>query len=259
MEHLATKLFTHKSEAYANYRPGYPSEVIDLILNPFLNQQAVHAVDMGAGTGIASRLMANRGVCVTALEPNGAMIDAAEQHPNLNYLQARAEWTPIDTNVADVVTSFQAFHWFDFKLSLKEFNRILKPSGHLALVWSYWDPEDAFTASYIALIDEATQQNPSRIEPYDGLSGMLKKMRVKTLWKFNYLPFFCDVKRHPFKFYQEMDLNGLIGCARSQSYVVHQGPIWDDLIRKIEHLHSQTAVCRLAYNINLFLAKPVKR
>ncbi|HEX6981489.1 MAG TPA: class I SAM-dependent methyltransferase [Balneolaceae bacterium] len=253
-----TNLFTEKSEAYAKYRPGYPAEAINAILDPFKAQKTIKIIDIGAGTGIASRLMAERGALVTAIEPNGSMIASARSHERVNYIQARAECTPVDTNSADIVTSFQAFHWFNFKKSLKEFNRILKPGGKLALVWNYWDVRDTFTASYAELINDAARKNPSRIEPYEGFPGKLKKQRMRLLWKFRYLPFFKNVQRKRFKLHQNMELDALIGCAKSQSYLVHEGPEWIDLVENIKKLHSQNAVCRLTYNINVFLATPVK-
>jgi SAM-dependent methyltransferase len=251
-------LFTEKSEAYAEYRLGYPAKAINAILDPFKAQKTIKVIDVGAGTGIASRLMAEHGAVVTAIESNASMIASARPHELVNYIRAKAEATPIDTGFADIVTSFQSFHWFNFKKSLREFNRILKPSGQLALAWNYWNVRDAFTASYAELINDAALKNPYRIEPYQGFSGKLKKQRMRMLWKFRYLPFFKKVRRYKFKLHRNMDLEALIGCANAQSYLIHEGPEWVELIEEITKLYSKTAACRLTYNINVFLATPVK-
>lgn len=187
------------------------------------------------------------------------MINAAASHPNITFIQAGAESIPVADYSMDVVTSFQAFHWFNFSRSLREFNRILKPTGQLALSWNYWDVQDPFTSSYAALIDEATSRNAHRIEPYAGFSGKVKKIRMGLLWKFRYLPFFQNVHRHTFRLAEKMDLEELIGCARSQSYIAHSGPEWDKLTEKIENLWNSNKPVRLIYRINVFTASPVKK
>lgn len=254
-----TELFTEKSDAYAKYRPGYSEDAIDVILAPFKHYKKVSIADIGAGTGIGSRLLANRGAEVTAIEPNAAMIDAAVSHPNITYIQAGAETIPLADYSVDAVTSFQAFHWFNFSKSLREFNRVLKPTGQLALSWNYWDIQDPFTSSYAALIDEATRKNVRRVEPYAGFTGKIKKLRVGLLWKFRHLPYFKNVERHTFTLAEKMDVKGLIGCAQSQSYIDHTGPHWDELIKNIEELWDKNKPCRLMYRINVFTAKPVKK
>lgn len=254
----STKLFTDKSEAYAKYRAGYPDEAIDLILAPFEDQDVIQVVDVGAGTGIGSQLLAEKGAKVTAVEPNQAMIDSAISHPHLTFRKAPAENLPLPDDFADAVTSFQAFHWFNFSNSLKEFRRVLKPTGQLALAWNYWDVQDPFTAAYVKLIDEATQKNEERVEPYSGFWGQIKKFRVRLLWKFQILPYYKNVKRHTYRLVQKMDLDGLIGCAESQSYIQNEGPLWDDLQANIITLANKHNNTDLVYAINVFTANPVK-
>lgn len=258
MEKHSTTIFTESSRKYPKNRTRYPDEAINLILKPYYNQEEITVVDIGAGTGIGSRLLADKGANVIAVEPNRAMIESAELHSNITFKQARAETTPLDRNSADIVTSFQAFHWFDFKKSLKEFNRILKPNGQLALVWNYWNVNDPFTAAYVNLINEATLKNDDRDEPYNGLSGKIKKLKVRLLWKFQYLPYYKNVQRNTFKFIQKMDLYDLIECAESQSYIKHTGKDWDKLVTDIIALESKHECTDLVYDINVFTADPVK-
>ncbi|MDZ7808686.1 MAG: class I SAM-dependent methyltransferase [Gracilimonas sp.] len=176
-----TELFTEKSKSYAKYRSGYPEEMIERIIEPFRSQDVIKAADIGAGTGISSRLLGDAGVEVTAVEPNRAMAEAAEKHPNVKFEIAPAESTGLQRDSFDLVTSFQAFHWFHFKESLKEFNRLLKPKGKLALVWSYWDETDEFTGDFIKLINKASSKFEENHLPYDGFpSGYIKKWRIRS-------------------------------------------------------------------------------
>jgi ubiquinone/menaquinone biosynthesis C-methylase UbiE len=186
------------------------------------------------------------------------MIEAAVFHPNVRFKQSNAEALPVHSSHADLVTSMQSFHWFDFKESLLEFNRVLKSSGRLSLVWNYWDMDDPYTRRYAELIDEATRQNPNRVEPYAGVGGQIKKLRIRMLWKFRKLPFFYDVRRYRYTHAEDMTLDQLIGCAKAQSYIDHTGPVWEKLVHGIRVLHNPGDTNRLVYNINVFTAKPIK-
>ncbi|MFN1835773.1 class I SAM-dependent methyltransferase [Balneola sp. MJW-20] len=258
-----TELFTEKSEAYAKYRSGYPQELINEIVNPFVGSKTIKAADIGAGTGISSRLLADAGCTVTAVEPNQAMAEAAADHQGVEFKIQPAETTGLPDSSMDIVSSFQAFHWFNFAKSLAEFNRVLKKDGKLALVWSYWNEEDPFTKKYIDLISNATNKNPDSVSPYDGFpSGFIKKWRIRFLWKFKTLPYFKEVRRHRYIYTEEMNEESMIGLALSQSYLVHEGKLWDELCDKIRDLAAEGAAdgepARFSYKVNAFTAKPVK-
>ncbi|HET8866674.1 MAG TPA: class I SAM-dependent methyltransferase [Gracilimonas sp.] len=258
---INTELFTDKSKSYAKYRSGYPEELIIRVLEPFPNNELVTVADVGAGTGISSRLLADAGAEVIAVEPNKAMADAADKHQKISFVIAPAEKTTLETGSVDIVSSFQAFHWFQFRESLKEFNRILKPKGRLALVWSYWDETDPFTVKYLDIITKATNQNEKRVSPYDGFpSGFLKKWRIRFLWKFRTLPYFKKVERVRYSYEQQMNTESLIGCAHSQSYLVHEGELWENLCKDIEELVNDQngGPTNLMYKVNLFIAEPKK-
>ena len=260
MRQNTTELFSEKSDDYAKYRPGYPIETLEKIVSSLDHFDQILAADVGAGTGISSRLLAEHGAKVLAIEPNRAMREAADFHPEITFVDGNAEDTTLENKSVNLVTSFQAFHWFDFKKSLREFNRILQPNGTLALVWSYWDEEDPFTLDYMNLISDATRHNPHSVSPYDGFPhGLIKKIRIKILWKFRQLPYFTNVERHRYHYSQSLNFEALIGSARSQSYILHQGPVWDNLCREIEALYNRWEQdSKLKYKVNLFLAKPKK-
>ena len=88
----------------------------------------VFAADLGAGTGISSRLLAERGAHVLAIEPNQAMREAAEPHPHVEWVAARRNATGLHEASVDLVTAFQAFHWFDHAEGAREIVRILRPA-----------------------------------------------------------------------------------------------------------------------------------
>ena len=67
--------FTTLAESYGKYRPGYNKDVIkEIIQTTKLEPSAIHAADVGAGTGIFSRQLIKAGIAsVSAVEPNAEM------------------------------------------------------------------------------------------------------------------------------------------------------------------------------------------
>lgn len=126
--------FSDRVAHYVKYRPSYPVAAIDIIFGGLGNPVQLIAADIGAGTGISSRLLAERGISVIAIEPNTEMRQAAKSHELVEFREGTAEVTNLPDASVDLVTCFQSFHWFNPETSLLEFRRILKPSGRLALV-----------------------------------------------------------------------------------------------------------------------------
>ena len=80
------------AEAYERFRPGYPVELVDMVM-AYAGQPVRTALEIGAGTGKATRLFAQRGVMVTATEPDGAMLAELVKHvpADVKTLQAAFE------------------------------------------------------------------------------------------------------------------------------------------------------------------------
>jgi SAM-dependent methyltransferase len=99
------------AEAYERFRPGYPAELADVVL-AYADQPVRTALEIGAGTGKATRLFAQRGVAVTATEPDGAMRAELLKHvpANVTTVQAALE----DLRPAEsygLVYAAAALHW----------------------------------------------------------------------------------------------------------------------------------------------------
>lgn len=213
--------FSDRVEDYVKYRPSYPAAAIDQILESLT--LPITAADIGAGTGISSRLLAGRGVKVIAIEPNAAMRNAAENHQNLSLQDGTAENTNLPESSVDLVTCFQAFHWFNPELSLAEFRRILKPQGRLAVVFNNRDRNDEFTAEYSRIVRGASNNHPAES----------KMKSTEPLFETSYFKNFCE---YNFIYQQQLDLNGLFGRAMSVSYLPKEGEGYDKLISDLENL-----------------------
>ena len=111
-EPAPTERFHDRADDYARSRPSYPEAAVAAILHG-ITADPPHVADLGAGTGILSRLLADRGAVVTALEPNASMRDAAAPHPRVRWAAGTAEATGLPAGAFDAVTVAQAWHWFD--------------------------------------------------------------------------------------------------------------------------------------------------
>lgn len=117
---------------YAAARPGYPPALFDAI-EELAGQPLAGArvLDVGAGTGIATRLLAERGARVTAVEPGAAM--AAElhaAHPAVPLVRALGDALPFRDDAGfDLVGYAQAWHWTDPARSVPEALRVLRPGA----------------------------------------------------------------------------------------------------------------------------------
>ncbi len=239
--------FSDRAVNYARYRPSYPTAAIDAILEGLGNPSELVAADIGAGTGISSRLLAERGVRVVAIEPNAAMREAAEPHPLVEFQDGSAEATNLPNASVDLVTCFQAFHWFNPEPTLLEFHRILKPSGRLAVVWNDREQNDELTQSYTRLVKIASNNHPaeSRMVSADPLLEN---------------PLFPDVCCHTFINRQELNLDGLIGRAMSVSYLPREGEAQQQLIAGLKELHNrhcnENGFVYMTYRTSVYLANP---
>lgn len=132
--------FTDRVETYVKYRPSYPKEAIDYLYDIVGLRPDCDVADIGAGTGIFSRLLLERGSRVTAVEPNQAMREAAEKmlgkEPGFRAVPGSAEASGLPDRSVDFIVCAQAFHWFDRSAAQAEFRRILKPGGKVVLIWN---------------------------------------------------------------------------------------------------------------------------
>lgn len=132
--------FTGLAENYSKYRPGYAPSVRDALLG-MLNKPAkeVVAADVGAGTGIWTRLLAEKVQKVVAVEPNDDMRrfgQADSQGLSVEFHAGSGEETGLPANAFDMVSMASSFHWVDFNRGLQEFHRILRPDGRFVALWN---------------------------------------------------------------------------------------------------------------------------
>jgi len=133
--------FTGLAQDYAKYRPGYSETVLTgLLALVGTATNAIDAVDIGAGTGIWTSMIAARHCrSVVAVEPNDDMRRWGQemtQASSIRWVAGGAERTGLPGASADFLTMASSFHWVDFDEGMREFRRVLRPGGRFAALWN---------------------------------------------------------------------------------------------------------------------------
>lgn len=132
--------FSNRVDTYVKYRPSYPVEALDYLYETVGLQKDSVIADIGAGTGMFTKLLLERGSKVLAVEPNEAMrrevVRAFKSNAHFVAVDGSAEQTGLPDASVDHIVCAQAFHWFDQERAKIEFKRILKPGGTAALIWN---------------------------------------------------------------------------------------------------------------------------
>lgn len=129
--------FDPVAAAYDLARPSYPEGVYDAIESVLGSLTGVGVLDVGAGTGIASRQLLARGARVVAVDASCAMLEyAAGREPHPACVVGDGHVLPVRDAAVDVVCFAQAWHWFDVSVAAREVARVLVPDGLWAAWWS---------------------------------------------------------------------------------------------------------------------------
>jgi SAM-dependent methyltransferase len=121
--------FGSAADEYDRYRPRYPRALIAHLVG----RKGVRALDVGAGTGIASAQLIEAGAQVLAVEPDPRMANVAAAKGIPVEVATFEEWGPVGRSF-DLVVFAQSFHWVQPRLALEKVATILRPGGCLALL-----------------------------------------------------------------------------------------------------------------------------
>jgi ubiquinone/menaquinone biosynthesis C-methylase UbiE len=199
--------FGSRAGSYAAFRPGYPPAAIDAVLAGLGDPSTLTIADVGAGTGISSRLFARRGAKVIAIEPNLRMRSQAEPDPKVEWSDGTAQNTGLPDGSVDLVSACQAFHWFATIEVMREFARIARRRA--AILQYERDERDAFTKAYSEVVRAYATDDT-------------EAMRQRALASFAQFPQSRISRTEAFSF-QAMDREALLGRAASSSYLPASG------------------------------------
>jgi SAM-dependent methyltransferase len=208
-----TARFSDRVDSYVRARPGYPPEVLDIVERETGLTGPSTVVDVGSGTGIFTRMLLERGYTVYAVEPNEPMRRAAEAtlstYAGFHSVDGRAEHTTLADAAVDLVSTAQAFHWFDRERARTEWIRILRPPRWAVLLWNDRLSEgSAFGRAYEEFLQEWGGAEYQKVRWSWAVGGSIQSFFEST-----------GPKEHAIPNHQALDLSGLEGRLLSSSYL----------------------------------------
>ncbi len=200
--------FSDKSHLYKQFRPEYPSELIEFVISNVSNFDL--AWDCGTGNGQIAKEISTHFKKVLATDISEEQLLNAEKLENIIYSKQAAEKTNFPDDSFDLITVAQAVHWFDFEKFYNEVNRTSKNNGIIAVL-GYGklqiDPE----------IDRIIDQLYTKI-----LGDYWDKERKYIDKNYSTIPFpFFEIKSPSFSNTHSWTCQQLIGYLETWSAVKH--------------------------------------
>lgn len=242
-----TQRFSSRVSDYVKYRPSYPPQVVRWLTERCGLLPTSIIADVGSGTGLLTKLFLENGNRVYGVEPNTEMRHAGEHflsaYPTFISTNGTAENTTLPAASIDFVTAGQAFHWFDGAKAGAEFQRILKPSGWVALIWN---DRDTTSTPFLRDYERMLQTYSTDYAQVDH-----KNTDVTTLG--------IALERKDFANAQVFDFAALKGRLMSSSYAPPEGhlqhePLLQEL-RRIFDAHNQNGVVEFKYTTQVFVGQ----
>ena len=239
----STERFSTRVDAYREFRPRYPREVLDVLRRDCGLTSETMIADVAAGTGLLAEIFLANGNPVVAVEPNAAMRAVCEELRGefpLRCFDGTAEATGLAENSVDMITVGQAMHWFNLDAARAEFVRVLRRGGWCVVVYNHRKMRgDAFHEGYERILvefgkDYGAVQSSHLTE--DKLAAFFAPSEMK-----------CAALPNA----QDLTLEGLRGRVLSSSYMPQEGdPKYATMMDAVDALfarHARTGVVRMEY------------
>ncbi|MFT3742756.1 MAG: class I SAM-dependent methyltransferase [Pyrinomonadaceae bacterium] len=243
--------FSDRVANYVKYRPHYPGEIIEYLYETCgLSAQDIIA-DIGCGTGISSKLFLENGNRVIGVEPNAAMREAADEYlagfPKFELVDGTSAETSLTDKSVDLIVAAQAFHWFEPEKTRFEFHRILKPGGHIVLIWNERQLDTTpFLVGYEALLIKYA---------YDYGNVRHENIAADQLRDF----FRSEYTAATFANFQDFDFDGIKGRLLSSSYMPSESDtVFPQMIKELQALfakHAENGRIRVLYDTNVYTSQ----
>ena len=125
------------AELYDASRPVYPDALIEQASLTASLRPGDPVLEVGCGTGKATRPFARRGFRVVALEPGANLLNVARrslaEFPNIEFISATFEDWPLEPARFKLIFAAQSYHWISPDVQFSKAALALAPGGVLAV------------------------------------------------------------------------------------------------------------------------------
>jgi len=202
----AASAFGAAAADYEAARPSYPVEAIETLREHAGLGRGRRVCDLAAGTGKLTRLLAETGADVIAIEPVPGMREELKAAvPTADVRDGVAEEIPLPDGAVELVTVAQAFHWFRFDEAVAEIHRVLAPGGSVAILFNERDERVPWVKTW----NEVIEWHSRRVAQYQGTDWRAVLARGG----------FPDVSYHRVEWLQPMTRALIASRVKSVSYV----------------------------------------
>ncbi|NNM44435.1 class I SAM-dependent methyltransferase [Knoellia koreensis] len=146
--------FEQMAADYSTARPRYPVGLLDLLHAEGIVGQGKHLLEVGAGSGLATRDLLRFGSTVVAVEPGAELATGLSRlAPEVEVMITRLEDADLPDHSFDSVVAATSMHWVDLPVALPKLHTALRPGGWLA-VWRHCFGDDAVTTPFRHRVEE---------------------------------------------------------------------------------------------------------
>lgn len=198
-----SEMFNLAADYYDRYRPSYPREIIDTLINKSGLNNNSRVLEIGSGSGKATELFTEGGYQITCIDPGKDLVTLGnkkfEAYPNIRFECSRFEEYETVAGSYDLIISAQAFHWIPQPIGFEKCASALKENGFLAPFWNMYITYDTdidkelleISYKYLGMADfldeEGCEKRIASIVSSIEQSGYFTRPEVyRHLWKKSY-------------------------------------------------------------------------
>lgn len=164
--------FERIAAEYATARPPYPSALFDLLAAEGVIGPGTRALEVGAGSGLATREVVSSGSDVVAIEPGPDLAHLLRREvEGASVVVTTLEDADLPDDSFDSALAATSMHWIDLATGLPKLHAALRPKGWLA-VWRHRFEDDRVSTAFRRRVQEIADIRPKRDERRPNTSTM---------------------------------------------------------------------------------------
>ncbi len=135
------EIFNKAAEYYDDFRPNYPQNIIDILINEAKLKSGSKILEIGAGSGKATEQISRNGFNIYCIEPGEDLVRKGNEkfkNDTVEFHKGRFEEADLPTEHFDVVFAAQSFHWIPQPQGFEKCANILKENGYLAILYNMY-------------------------------------------------------------------------------------------------------------------------